>query len=73
MDETFYLTNVSPQVGVGFNRGVWKNLEERIRSDISSGNIREAQIVSGPLYVSDDRRGGKRKIRYQIIAEPPHR
>lgn len=32
MDETFYLSNISPQVGVGFNRDYWSRLEHFIRS-----------------------------------------
>lgn len=32
MDETFYLSNISPQVGSGFNRDYWARLEAFIRS-----------------------------------------
>lgn len=30
MDETFYFSNISPQLP-GFNRGIWKKLEEQVR------------------------------------------
>ena len=30
MDESFYLSNISPQVP-GFNRGIWKRLEDQVR------------------------------------------
>jgi len=30
MDESFYLSNMSPQLP-GFNRGIWKQLEEQVR------------------------------------------
>lgn len=30
--ETFLLSNVAPQVGPGFNRGIWRALEEEIRN-----------------------------------------
>lgn len=30
--ETFLLSNVAPQVGPGFNRGIWRSLEEEIRN-----------------------------------------
>jgi DNA/RNA endonuclease G (NUC1) len=31
MEETFFYTNVVPQVGKGFNRGIWKQLEALVR------------------------------------------
>lgn len=31
MSESFFLSNMSPQVGIGFNRHIWKNLEEAVR------------------------------------------
>ena len=29
---TFYGTNMTPQIGGGFNRSIWKHLEEKVRS-----------------------------------------
>lgn len=31
VDQTFYLTNMAPQVGVGFNRDSWNRLESYVR------------------------------------------
>jgi endonuclease G len=31
MSESFYLSNMVPQVGIGMNRGIWKDLEEKVR------------------------------------------
>lgn len=31
MSESFLLSNMAPQVGAGFNRGIWKKLEEQVR------------------------------------------
>lgn len=48
MDESFYLSNMAPQVGVGFNRGVWRQLEEYVRDLLPT---RERLIViTGPVY-----------------------
>lgn len=48
MDETFYLSNMAPQVGECFNRGIWKNLEDDIREWIRT---RKRLIVfTGPIY-----------------------
>lgn len=35
-DQTFYMTNLTPQIQNGFNGGIWKNLEEAIRALVSS-------------------------------------
>lgn len=49
MKESFYLSNMSPQLP-GFNRGVWKRLEEMMRSwAIDNSAI---YIVTGPLLES---------------------
>ena len=49
MKESFYLSNMSPQLP-GFNRGVWKRLEEMMRSwAIDNSAI---YIVTGPVLAS---------------------
>lgn len=45
--ETFLLTNMSPQAP-GFNRGIWKELEEAVR-DLSHRQV-EVYAISGPLF-----------------------
>lgn len=48
MDESFYLSNMAPQVGAGFNRGIWRELERYARDLV---NEREPIIViTGPIY-----------------------
>ncbi len=48
MADSFLTTNIAPQVGVGFNQGIWKKLEERIRDWVTG---REELIVfTGPIY-----------------------
>lgn len=32
MQATFVYSNCAPQVGAGFNRGIWKNLEDQVRT-----------------------------------------
>ena len=49
MKESFYLSNMSPQLP-GFNRGVWKRLEEMMRS-WAIGNS-AIYIVTGPVLAS---------------------
>ena len=50
--ETFLLSNMSPQVP-GFNRGVWKQLEEETRNLDSKKEILETYVVCGPLFYFD--------------------
>ena len=46
MDESFYMSNMSPQ-RPEFNRGIWKDLEAQVRSfAISEGDI---YVVTGPI------------------------
>ncbi len=48
MDESFFLSNMAPQVGRCFNRGVWRVLEEQVRDWVRT---RERLIVfTGPVY-----------------------
>jgi endonuclease G len=46
MKESFYMSNISPQVP-GFNRGIWKVLEEKVRDKARSGS--HLFICAGPL------------------------
>jgi endonuclease G len=46
MRESFYMSNVSPQVP-DFNRGIWKSLENRVRS--WAQKERRVYVVAGPL------------------------
>ncbi len=46
MSESFYMSNVSPQVP-GFNRGIWKKLEEQFRT--WAPNSHPVFVVTGPV------------------------
>ncbi len=48
MNESFYLTNMVPQVGPNMNRGIWADLEEEVRKwSVKRG---EVIVFSGPIY-----------------------
>ena len=48
MSESFFLSNMVPQTGIGMNQGIWKDLEEKVRLwAISRGEI---HIYTGPIY-----------------------
>ncbi|ADK81084.1 DNA/RNA non-specific endonuclease [Sediminispirochaeta smaragdinae] len=46
MNDSFYLSNMSPQAP-GFNRGVWKKLEEWVREEATAE--RAVCVVTGPI------------------------
>ena len=49
MDQTFYLSNMAPQVGVGFNRDKWNDLEREVRSLVKKND--NIWVCTGPLYL----------------------
>jgi endonuclease G len=49
MDETFVLSNTSPQVGVGFNQGYWARCERFVQELVSQ--FSDVWVVTGPLYL----------------------
>ncbi|PRD29385.1 UNVERIFIED_CONTAM: cps-6 [Trichonephila clavipes] len=49
LDDTFVLSNITPQVGQGFNRSAWKKLEMHVRKMVE--NYKNVYVVTGPLYM----------------------
>jgi endonuclease G len=73
MEESFYLSNMVPQVGVGMNQGIWKVLEESIRNVIK--DRRELFVITGPVYFNEVPTIGPNKVAvpsilYKIIYDP---
>lgn len=59
MKESFYYSNISPQVPA-FNRGIWKKLEEKVREWAVEN--RSLYIVTGPVLKSTSHTIGPNKI-----------
>ncbi|RKP06778.1 DNA/RNA non-specific endonuclease [Thamnocephalis sphaerospora] len=70
MNETFILTNISPQVGKGFNRNYWAYLENFCRQ--LTERYADVYVVSGPLYLPRQEADGKWYVHYQMIGNPPN-
>lgn len=71
MDETFYLTNMCPQVGEGFNRDYWAHFEDFCRR--LTVRYPSVRIVTGPLYLpKKDPVDNKWYVRYEVIGNPPN-
>lgn len=75
MEESFYLTNMIPQIGPDMNRGIWSDLETKIRGwAIKRGNL---LVVTGPIYFNSKALGlmGKSQVAvpthlYKIVVDP---
>ncbi|KAI9902545.1 hypothetical protein N3K66_001897 [Trichothecium roseum] len=70
MDDTFYLSNMCPQVGDGFNRDYWAHFEDFCRR--LTVRYPSVRIVTGPLYLPQkDPADGKWYVKYEMIGSPP--
>ncbi|KAL1871367.1 nuclease [Diaporthe australafricana] len=71
MDDTFYLSNMCPQVGEGFNRDYWAHFEDFCRR--LTDRYPSVRIVTGPLYLPRrDPADGKWYTKYEMIGNPPN-
>ncbi|KOC60548.1 Endonuclease G, mitochondrial [Habropoda laboriosa] len=65
IQQTFFLTNMAPQVGKGFNRDSWNRLEKYIRQ--LTKTYKEVYVCTGPLYLPKTEADGKKYVRYEVI------
>jgi len=71
MSESFYLSNMSPQVP-GLNRGIWKKLESTVRKwAVSRGSV---YVITGPIILPKHRTIGPNKVSipqsyYKIVVD----
>lgn len=64
MADSFLMSNITPQVGKGFNRGIWKKLEDRVRRWAQERG--EVWVVTGPVFVAD---AEESMMRFQLIGK----
>ncbi|VDM52830.1 unnamed protein product [Angiostrongylus costaricensis] len=62
VDQTFLLSNMSPQVGKGFNRDKWNDLERYV-----AHRSLNTYILTGPLYLPHKAEDGNNYVRYKVI------
>lgn len=71
MNDTFFLSNMCPQVGEGFNRDYWAHFEDFCRR--LTQRYPSVRIVTGPLYLPKrDAADGKWRVTYEVIGNPPN-
>ena len=49
LDDTFFFSNVVPQVGAGFNRSIWRSLETQVRNLIGN-NHPVLYVITGSVW-----------------------
>ncbi|XP_053966663.1 endonuclease G, mitochondrial [Anastrepha ludens] len=64
-EDTFFLTNMAPQVGQGFNRDSWNRLEMYVRK--LTQTYPNVYVCTGPLYLPQKEANGKMYVRYEVI------
>jgi endonuclease G len=65
--QTFILSNISPQVGKGFNRDVWNRLEKYCRW--KARHSENVWVCTGPLYLPKREPNGKIYVSYEVIGQ----
>lgn len=66
MDDTFYLSNVSPQ-NPHLNQNAWNNLEKYCRS--LTKHYQNVFVCTGPLYLPRQEPDGKMYVKYQVLGK----
>lgn len=59
MAQTYYSTNITPQVHYGFNEKIWANLENAVRAAVPSGDT--LYVVTGAAF---RKKGGSETVKY---------
>lgn len=67
MKQTFTLSNIAPQVGQGFNRDAWNNLEKYVRA-LARKN-KNVYVCTGPLFLPQYEPNGKLYVKYEVIGQ----
>lgn len=64
--DSFYLSNIVPQVGKDFNRGIWMHLESWVRKCVRTRG--PLLVVTGPIYAN----GQPKEWLHDRVAVPTH-
>ena len=65
---TFVLSNIAPQVGRGFNRDKWNELEKYVRGRVRQ--FGEAWIITGPVFLpTREPANGKMYVKHEVIGK----
>lgn len=70
MSESFLLSNMGPQVGIGFNRHIWAYLEAAVRGWVEQRGT--LTIITGPVFAVDNGQVNHKVIGKNHVAVPTH-
>jgi endonuclease G len=70
MSESFLLSNMCPQVGIGFNRDVWADLESAVRGWVQQRGT--LTIITGPVFAVEGNHVSYEVIGQDKVAVPTH-
>jgi endonuclease G len=70
MSESFFLSNMAPQVGIGFNRHIWANLEAAVRGWVEQRGA--LTVITGPVFAVDANNVSYDVIGSSRVAVPSH-
>ena len=67
---TTTVSNVCPQVALGFNRGYWSYLERFVRGLVFKFD--DVYVITGPMYLPKKEADGHFYVRYRVLGDPPN-
>jgi endonuclease G len=70
MSESFLLSNMAPQVGIGLNRDLWAELEAAVRGWVEQRGT--LTIITGPVFAVDQGQVCYKVIGTDHVAVPTH-
>jgi endonuclease G len=62
MAESFLMSNIAPQVGTGFSKQIWKNLEAAVRGWVEQRG--RLTVIAGPIFAI-----GGEGVKYSLIGD----
>uniref|UniRef100_A0A0R3S4S5 Endonuclease n=1 Tax=Elaeophora elaphi TaxID=1147741 RepID=A0A0R3S4S5_9BILA len=65
IDQTFLLSNMAPQIGKGFNRDKWNELEKHIRK--LARKHKNVYVCTGPLFLPKLEKDGSLYIKFKVV------
>ncbi|MBN1804404.1 MAG: DNA/RNA non-specific endonuclease [Sedimentisphaerales bacterium] len=70
MSESFLMSNMAPQVGAGFNRNIWKDLEAAVRGWVQQRG--RLTVITGPIFAVRNNSVSYEVIGRNNVAVPTH-
>ena len=63
--QTYYLSNVAPQLGQAFRQSFWVHFEAQVRD--WARQAKDVYVFTGPLFLPEEDADGKSYVRYEVI------